>query len=344
MKRVFYILWIVLFTHGIIFSQEKVVSRGQFFIDSLPIEVVLNTDLKKLNTSKRNPAFQAASLTWKNADSNGDIKESIRIRLRGNNRRETCNLASLMIDFRVDSNKSKLKNLKEMKWVAPCSRGSEAEQFIFKEYLIYKMYNIFTDKSFRVRLLNISFEDENGKQKPFRQYGFAIEHVDDLKKRVDCKEVKKDKYLTTQTNYKHTTLVALFQYMVGNTDWAVPTYHNVKLLIPKDSSWIKPYVVPYDFDYAGAVNAPYAIPHESWGIEKVTDRLYMGFPRTFEEIKEVTDSFKSQRGNIEKMIKEFPLMNNYHKKEMSNFIDDFFRLIEDDRTIQRIFVDNARIN
>jgi hypothetical protein len=320
-------------------AQDKFVSRKQFFLDTSVIEVVLKTDIKKLIRQKNNPTFQAAKLTWQKADSTGDLQEAVRIRLRGNNRRETCNLASLMLDFRVEGEQSRLKNLKEMKWVAPCLRSQDGEQYVLKEYLIYKMYNRLTDKSFRVRLLRITFEDELEKQKSFTQYGFAIEHVDDLKDRVGCVEEKETKFTGIQTNYNHTTLVTIFQYMIGNTDWSIPNYHNIKMLIPKDSPQVKPYIVPYDFDYAGAVNTPYAAPNESRPITKVTERFYMGLPRTFEMVKVVTDSFMAERATFNNMIKDWSLLNSFHKKEMSGFIDDFYKVLESDRSIRLTFVD-----
>jgi len=322
-----------------VFGQEKVVSRKQFFLDTSVIELVLRTDVKKLIRQKANPTFQPASINWKNADSSGDVKEAVRIRLRGNNRRETCNLASLMLDFRVEGENSRLKNLKEMKWVAPCMKSQDGEQFVLKEYLIYKMYNQLTDKSFRVRLLRITFEDELEKQKSYTQFGFAIEHVDDLKERVACIEEKEKVYAAVQTNYNQTTMVSVFQYMIGNTDWSVPNYHNIKLLIPKDSPQVKPYIVPYDFDYAGAVNAPYAVPNESRPITRVTERYYMGLPRTFEMIKSVTDQFMTQRERFNKMINDWPILNGFHKKEMTNFINDFFEILESDKAIKLTFVD-----
>jgi hypothetical protein len=335
----FLFLPIFLICVGPVFGQEKVVSRKQFFLDTSVIEVVVRTDIKKLIRQKANPTLQPAKLTWKNADSSGDLQEAVRIRLRGNNRRENCNLASLMLDFRVEGENSRLKNLKEMKWVAPCAKTQDGEQLVLKEYLIYKMYNQLTDKSFRVRLLRVTFEDELEKQKSYTQYGFAIEHVDDLKKRVDCVEEKEKVYAAVQTNYDQTTLVSIFQYMIGNTDWSVPNYHNIKLLIPKDSPQVKPYMVPYDFDYAGAVNAPYAAPDETRPITKVTERYYMGLPRTFEMIKEVTDKFMLERPTFTGMIRDWSLLNNFHKNEMADFIAGFFEILESDKAIKLIFVD-----
>jgi hypothetical protein len=329
---------------GVIFgyAQDKVVSRKQFFKDTAAIPVTIKTDLRKLMYQKKNPTLQNAKLIWQSTDGVLQGEDPIKIRLRGNNRRETCTLASLMVDFRDDEKSNRLKNLKEMKWVAPCNKGVQFEQYVIKEYLIYKIYNLLTDFSFKVRLLNITFEDEAGKVKGYTHYGFAIEPVDDLKNRVNSTEEKKKQFLQMQSSYNHTTMVALFQYMIGNTDWSVPNYHNVKLLIPKDSPYARPYIVPYDFDYAGAVNPPYAVPHETWPISVVTERYYMGFPRTFEEIKAVTTMMLSKKEDILHIIQDSPLLLGYHKKEMNNYISEFFNMIENDKTIKKVFVEGAR--
>ncbi len=341
MKPKIFCFFTLLFAAFLVCAQDKVVSRKQFFLDTSVVEVVLKTDIKKLIKQKANPAFQPAQLTWKKADSTGDVKEAVRIRLRGNNRRETCNLASLMLDFRVEGENSRLKNLKEMKWVAPCMKSQDGEQFVLKEYLIYKMYNELTDKSFRVRLLRITFEDELEKQKGYTQYGFAIEHVDDLKDRIGCVEEKEKVYTFNQTHYYQTTLVSIFQYMIGNTDWSIGNYHNVKMLIPEDSPTVKPFIIPYDFDFAGAVNAPYAVPAESRPITKVTERYYLGAPRTFEMVKSITNLFMEKKGNINKLIMNWPLLNGFHRKEMANFINEFYEILESDKAIRTAFVDFA---
>ena len=59
--------------------------------------------------------------------------------------------------------------------------------------------------------------------------------------------------------------------MIGNTDWAVPNNHNVKLIYDKERKLAPPLVVPYDFDYSGLVDASYAVPNEVIGTEKVTE-------------------------------------------------------------------------
>ena len=73
------------------------------------------------------------------------------------------------------------------------------------------------------------------------------------------------------------TLVAIFQYMIGNTDFGVSANHNIILMQSAKDSTAKPIVVPYDFDYAGFVDAYYAVPNEGLPIENVRQRLYRGY-------------------------------------------------------------------
>lgn len=91
------------------------------------------------------------------------------------------------------------------------------------------------------------------------------------------------------------TVIALFQYMIGNTDWSVMNNHNVKEIISKKTALQGHLQCLYDFDYSGLVNAEYAIPSEALGIEKVTDRIYRGYTRTSEEIQNALALFQEKR-------------------------------------------------
>jgi len=323
-------------------AQDKVVSRKQFFTDTAMVVVTLQTDLKKLQTKRKNPSFQPGRIIWHNADSTGDVAGDIKVRLRGNFRRENCGIASLMVEFRDSTNQSRLSNLKNLKLVAPCFRGYENEQLVIKEFLVYKIYNELTDKSFRVRLMQVTFEDVNDKMKPYTQYAFVIEPIDDLAKRNDCIEEDEKQVLTEQTNRAHTTLVNIFQYMIGNTDFGIPVYHNIKLIVPANAPTAAPYVIPYDFDYSGLVNAPYAVPHESTGLISVTERKYMGFPRTWEEIQATVALFKAQKEDILKIVSTHPLLGDTAKKEMEGFLEEFYNFLNSDNRVKGEFINRAR--
>jgi hypothetical protein len=166
--------------------------------------------------------------------------------------------------------------------------------------------------------------------------------VDDLAKRNGCRELEIKKLHTERTNRKFMTLVAMFEYMIGNTDWSVPGDHNIKLIQVRDSTNSMPYAIPYDFDYSGLVNAEYAVPDEQLGTTSVRERVYRGFPRTQEEIQEASQVFLSKKQEIYDLIRNFPQLDKRDKDDMIKFLDEFYQVVSDPRRANREFIENAR--
>jgi hypothetical protein len=190
--------------------------------------------------------------------------------------------------------------------------------------------------------MQINFTDSEGKRKPYTSYGFFIEDVDDMAKRNGCRELEIKKLHTERTNRKFMTLVAMFEYMIGNTDWSVPGDHNIKLIQVRDSTNSMPYAIPYDFDYSGLVNAEYAVPDEQLGTTSVRERVYRGFPRTQEEIQEASQVFLSKKQEIYDLIRNFPQLDKRDKDDMIKFLDEFYQVVSDPRRANREFIENAR--
>jgi hypothetical protein len=314
----------------------------KLFKDDVPLQMTLTTDVRQLTGEKAKEAFQKAMVTLKLPDSTL-VKEEIELRARGNFRKDYCYIPSLMLNFKtVDVNK--LASLEKMKMVCTCRMGKEFEQLVIKEYTAYKMFNTLSDMSFRVRLVVMTFIDSEGKKKPINQYGFLIEDVDDMAKRNDCRELELKKLQAEASNRKYMTMVNLFQYMIGNTDWSVPGDHNIKLIQPKDSANARPYAVPYDFDFSGLVDAPYAIPDEQLGTTSVKERVYRGFPRSMEELQESIVNFNAKKAEIYKLITDQELLEKRSKDDMIKYLDEFYKVINDPRSIKKEFIDNARTN
>jgi hypothetical protein len=315
----------------------------QFFVDETPFNITLTTDISKLlNEKMKKDYFQKATVNYKLPDSSA-VNEEITINARGQFRRSFCLIPPLRLNFH-NSTSPTLYSLNSLKLVCPCRSNAEFEQYLLKEFLIYKIYNALTDKSFRVRLLKLTLQDSRGKKKPFTQYAFLVESVKAMAKRNKCKEWKGGKVATESTERDQMTMVAIFEYMIGNTDWAVPNMHNIKLIYPRDSSTTKPYAVPYDFDYAGLVNTYYAVPTPELGIENVTERLYRGYPRNISELQNVLQIFNQQKENIYSLITNFEPLSSKSKKEMIYYLDDFYKTINDPRMVKNEFIEKARIN
>ena len=137
-------------------------------------------------------------------------------------------------------------------------------------------------------------------------------------------------------------MVSIFEYFIGNTDWSVPNNHNIKLIFDRKNDAALPFPVAYDFDYCGLVDASYAIPNEVIGTEKVTERVYRGFPRTAEEIQTILNVFRNKKDSIYSLINNFSLLNEKARKVMTNYLDDFYKTIDNSSQVKAIFIDNAR--
>jgi len=319
---------------------QSIVDSEQFFKDENPLVVTLSTDLGSLLSGKIKEAYQPAIFACKHPDGS-IISEVIKLNLRGHSRRTICNVPPIRLSFRNPTS-PRLSSLRNLKLVSECKSGSDYEQYLLKEFFAYKIYNVLTEKSFRVRLLKITYEDNVGKKKPFTRNAFVIENVDALSKRIKCKELNNIKLNSESTDREQMTIVNLFEYMIGNTDWSVPNNHNIKLLRLKKDSTALPYPIPYDFDYSGFVNADYAVPDEMMGIESVVERVYRGFPRTMEELEAGIAVFNKHKPAIDALIANAELLSAYLKKDISSYVNDFYKIINNSKEVKRIFIENAR--
>ncbi len=317
-------------------AQQAPINRKQFFLDDSVINMQLTTDIGKLRKDKKDPVWLPAHVVMQFSDSSV-IDENINIEPRGIYRKENCDIASLMLDFKTTTSPL-LSNLKKLKLVGGCRNNYQSEELLLKEYLVYKIYNILSPMSFRVRLLHITYNDANQKMNSYTQYAFLIEDIKDLVERNNCKEVKNKTYGTEVTDRKQVTFVSLFEYMIANTDWAIPNYHNIKLMVPLSDTFARPYVVPYDFDYCGVVNAYYAIPAETLDIQKVTERYYQGYVRTMEELEPVISVFKEKEDAIMQYVNDFDLLKPTVRKEITSYLGEFYDIIKDDSSVKYHFI------
>jgi len=323
-------------------SAQKPVKKNRFFKDDQLIMMDLSTDLKKLVAEKKLNSYQPAKVTLHFPDSSV-ISEEIRLSARGEFRRQNCFLPTLRLDFR-NPGSPQLAPLKRLKLVCGCGTGTVNEKLVLKEFLVYKIYNLLTDLSFRVRLLQINYQDTRGKIKSYTQYGFFIEDVDEMAKRNKYYEVDKPAFNTQRTDRQQMTLVAIFQYMIGNTDWAVPNYHNIKLMRPVADSFASPYPVPYDFDFCGVVDASYATPHEDLGTTSVTERVYRGFPRAMGELQMTLDIFREKKEAIKNLVLNFEPLPARSRDEIMDYLNEFYKTIDSKRFVEDVFISNARTN
>ena len=342
MKSILYsLLLLIIIPTKQVNCQDTKVDRSKFFTDTSIINVHITTDLAKIFREKNKigvrfpAAFSAVSQEGQN------LNGRIFVEIRGHFRRDYCYLPPLRVIFGSKKGPG-IESLGTLKLVSQCKISETGQQYLLKEYLIYKIYNLITDLSFRVRLLHLTITDSTGRKKSIDEYGYLMEDIKDVAKRNKCKDYKNEKVDPRQTDSRQMATVAIFEYMIGNTDWGVYSSHNTRLVRLKSDTLHPPFVIPYDFDFSGFVNTDYSTPDPALPITTVRDRLYRGFPKPLPEINDVVDIFKKEKDSIYALINQSDLLNSKSKKDLDNYLDLFFNTISHPEEVKKVFIYNAR--
>ncbi len=318
-------------------SQSQDTGGFKFFNSDEILEVTIKTDFKNLINNKKERKYQKAELIVK------DISYSIRLKARGNFRLENCSFPPITLNFsETDFDDKSYAQLKKIKLVNACKMQNPYAQYILSEYLIYRTFNLMTDKSFRVKLLKIEYVDTNKNKKPVVQYGFVIEDQQIMADRLNALIIKKIGLLDQFTNTDQMAMLSIFQFMIGNTDWQVAGLHNIKLLKIKEVTEPTPYVIPYDFDFTGMVNASYAIPQPDLEIINIRERLYWGKCFSKEDLMTAIKKFSQNKDAIYQLYQNFTLLDKATLNQSINYLNSFYRIIEEEKRWKHYFVDNCK--
>ena len=297
-----------------------------------------NTILKDVGDNRE---YHPAVLQY--FDGKDTVVLNVQVKTRGHFRRklENCSFPPLKINFKKKQVKNTLfDGMNKVKLVTHCkSKSKKFEQYAIEEYLVYRAYNIITDTSFRVRLARINYFDNISGRKSQEKYAFFIEPDGVFENRLGTKESKKKYLLQEQTRYSHMGKLAVFQYMIGNTDWAVSTLHNIKLFVV--DTMPAPYAVPYDFDWCGAINTLYSKPLPRFGLESVKDRLFRGYCRPVEQYREYAQCFMAKKEEIYELYENFGLIDKHEKKRILKYYNDFYEIISNDKALRSEFLNSC---
>lgn len=316
-----------------LYSVTDTVSDFGLFTNDEILELSLRFDITKYQRKKPKDEYLDAVLTY-HISKTDSINKDVRLKSRGEFRNGYCNFPPIALNFKkTEFAKKDLDNIGKIKLVTHCESGNEEN--LFREYLVYKLFNVLTDTSFRARLVKINYINTFKNTRPIRTYAFFIEPLDLLAERIGAIPV--DLTTLSQTNIlpSYMDRMAIFFYMIGNSDWSIPNQHNCKVLAqPLSSTPDLGLVIPYDFDYTGFVNADYAIPPEGLGIESVRERIYLGICRDEEVYIKALQEFIDKKDAFYRVINEFELLSESSKKDLVRFIDAFYREIEDNSILR----------
>jgi hypothetical protein len=222
--------------------------------------------------------------------------------------------------------------------------SSRSNDDVLKELLAYKIYELISPYHFDTKLLSIQLTEEKKNKK--------IDHdligifIQDNKKIASINQGKLLKRHIHPNNQDPMSSArnAMFQYMIGNTDYSIAYQHNEKLFYIDDK--IVP--IPYDFDMSGLVNTSYAvvsaINNKPLPITKVTDRLYRGFDRDDEILEQIRNEFLFYEKDIYALMDQYKSYFKYPKEftECKSYVQSFYEIIKDDKKFENRILKKER--
>jgi len=248
--------------------------------------------------------------------------------------REICSFPPLRVTFTAKpGNDSLFKGQKELKLVTHCQSGDRYQQDVFLEFSAYRLYRALTPQSFNARLAKVDYANEDG-QPIMTRYGFFLEDISDVAHRNGQSRFRGAKKISqTQLNPEAAARFAVFQYVISNLDWALTANagdreccHNSRLMGAKETA-TDLITVPYDFDYSGLVDAPYALPPDGINVANVRVRRYRGFCRHNEQAQAFAATLSARRASLLSIVDQTPQLSEGSRKRAASYLGESFDLI-----------------
>ena len=129
---------------------------------------------------------------------------------------------------------------RKLKLVTHCRNDASFQQYVLLEYSAYRMYNVLTPHSFRVRLANVDYRGDERAADRLAASAISSRTWAMSRKRNGTKETHApDRFRSPALNPADAGRYALFQHMLANHDWSMRAgpagkdcCHNAELIGP----------------------------------------------------------------------------------------------------------------
>jgi len=316
----FNLLFLFHFQNGIAQTANKPATIFEYLAGEEAVKMTLEADMTTLLASRQVDEYYPALLTLADGKS-----FQVKIKPKGKYRRKVAEVPPLKIKFTKKSLQAEgLDTLNEVRLVLPCYDNILGDELIIREYLTYRMFEKLTGASVRARLVKLTLRDTHVEKSRKVMYAILLEDNEETAARLNGAIVEQYGLPVDSTILYQTALVAMFEYMIGNTDWDISMMRNVRLVRSAESGKIL--VIPYDFDFSGFVSAPYASPASESGLLTVRDRYLMANGINREALRRATQILKSAKPDLYAICRS-KLISRDSSLELMGYLDTFFEQI-----------------
>lgn len=315
--------------------ESACIAEGLFESDEL-FKVCLSGNTRDLLRDRRgNSNYHPIILTYKLANGEQDSL-CIRAKTRGRFRklRENCRIPPLLLqlDSLQCQNHKLFAGQNKLKLVSPCVN----DKYVVREYLLYRIFNLVTENSFRSRLIKLCFRDTLRNKVRDYQYAILLEHQKSMTKRIAARMYKRRHVTPNKILRSEYLKMTVFQYFIANTDWSIQYLQNMKLIIADNKPGLV--AIPYDFDHAGMVYAPYAKPAEELRLSSVRERRYRGYCiEDMQVFQETFDLFNRLKPEIYALYEDNIHLDKNYIKQSLKYMDDFYETINNPKKAKKAF-------
>lgn len=323
---------------------QRVAAEGRpLFQSQEPLAFTLTADFKHLNRDRKEERAKkqhfSGVLTVAGADGRPRAIK-VTMRTRGKFRLRTCSFVPLRVEFPKEGLEgTPFEGQSALKLVTHCEDGEQYEQYMYREYLAYRLLNALTHRSFRARLARATYVDSVKGREVGPRPALWLEAEKDVARRLSGRILDMKGRRPAQMDGETLTTMMLFEFMIGNTDFSIPALHNVVLV--QDAATRRLFPVPYDFNHSGLVNAVYAAPSPKLPIKSVVQRLYRGPCRSAEELGPVLLRFQERKREIMALPEAVPGMKKAAQRDAADYLDAFYDTLSRPRSVKSHFVEGC---
>jgi hypothetical protein len=322
-------------------ARRETAERRPLFASHEPLSFTLAADFKAVQRDRKPESTQTFPATLSVAGPDESQKDiPLRIRTRGHSRRlpSTCTFAPLRLEFESSPIGTVFEGPRALKLGTHCRDVNDYEQYVYREYLVYRMFSLLTPRSFRARLAKATYIDAASKKTVAVRAALLLEDDDDVARRHEGRIDDAQQITFRSVDADTITLLTVFAYMIGNTDMSMYRQHNIRLVrVPSGAL----YPVPYDFDYSGLVHARYAIPDKQFGLATVRDRLYRGPCRTNADFERVFAKMREVKADVMALYDSVPEIQEKYRRDARQYLEQFYRTIDRPKDVKRAFLDDC---
>ena len=313
------------------------------------LNITLTAPFRQIDRERDKEAKYAGTLGY--TDSKGaPVVLDIKLQVRGNHRldRKICRYSQLWVNIRTGQAAGTLfENQDKIKLVVQCQNHDRYAEYIAKEQQAYLMFQQLSELSLGTRLLNATYVDSDDPDSRRTHLAFLVEHQDRLAQRFGMEKVDLERVKVTSLEPEQSSLVALFMFLIGNTDFSLTLgasgeecCHNAKLLVDSSGTY---HPIPYDFDASGFVDASYAAePKSSLGIRNNRQRLFRGYCAHQAALAGAIGRLQEAHDSLLSIIGDTTYLGTGAAERSADYLGAFYEIIGDPDSRQDRIISHCR--